>query len=232
MGAKMLYGVLILHAPGGAAYPKQKTLQKLLGGASTRTIRRWLRELEELGLIRTKQKGRGLSNNYYFLRSNIIDDTQEAASSTPVPKAVGQVSEHKEEAPQAEYNNEQQEELARPPMPESKDYASMEEFVEAVDKWEREVRSPEWIQDRDEWLKLENEKRITTEAENKVSDEPQPGPDDFQSEQEYIRAYYDWELRVFNPSFLLEKYGAEALHKSHGVEVCTLEGGMTTLRKA
>jgi hypothetical protein len=73
LGAKMLYSVLLGQgASTGTAWPKKKTLQEQLGGASMKTIYRWQNELIDAHLIRVRQKGRGLSNNYYFLRHPII----------------------------------------------------------------------------------------------------------------------------------------------------------------
>ena len=148
MGAKVLYGILMLHAPCGAAYPKQETIQNLLGGVSTRTIRRWLRELEEEGLIRTKQKWRGLPNNYYFLHSPILDDEKD--TNRPAAKASTEVQLSNNEITTATQPVQTQEEVPRPPMPVVKDYATMDEFVAAIDKWEREVHSAEYIKRRDE----------------------------------------------------------------------------------
>jgi hypothetical protein len=74
-GAKLLYAVLSTRASGyGACWPYKRTLQDDLGGVSLKTIYRWQRELIEAGLLRVKQKGRGISNNYYFLKSDLIND--------------------------------------------------------------------------------------------------------------------------------------------------------------
>lgn len=78
LGAKLLYGALVgLAGKYGTAYPTQQALQTLLGGPSLKTIYRWQQELVNKGLIRVKQKGRGLSNNYYFLRSPILENAHE-----------------------------------------------------------------------------------------------------------------------------------------------------------
>ena len=71
-GAKVLFGVLMsLAGDYGTAYPKIETLSALMGGRDRRTVERWMRELKNIGLIRSKFKGKRLSNNFYFLRSGI-----------------------------------------------------------------------------------------------------------------------------------------------------------------
>jgi hypothetical protein len=49
-----------------------------MGNPSDSTINRWLKELKDLRLIRVLQKGRGLTNNYYFLRSPILGNMTES----------------------------------------------------------------------------------------------------------------------------------------------------------
>lgn len=78
LGAKMLYGVLMgLAGNYGTAYPSRKKLQQFLGNPSEKTLYRWQQELVKAGLIRVLQKGRGLSNNYYFLRSPLFGNAEE-----------------------------------------------------------------------------------------------------------------------------------------------------------
>lgn len=75
-GAKLLYAVLGgLAGKGGVAYPKKETLKKHMGNPSEKTLYRWQKELERMHLIRVLQKGRGLSNNYYFVRTSWIQES-------------------------------------------------------------------------------------------------------------------------------------------------------------
>lgn len=76
LGAKVLYAVLIgLGCKRGTAWPKKATLRRYLGNPSDKTIYRWQRELVDAQLIRVHQKGRGLSNNFYFLRHPLVENT-------------------------------------------------------------------------------------------------------------------------------------------------------------
>lgn len=73
MGAKLLYGVLLVRAGKyGTAYPSQATLREYLGNISAKTLYNWQRELTDINLIRVHQKGRGLPNNYYLLRTPVL----------------------------------------------------------------------------------------------------------------------------------------------------------------
>lgn len=74
-GAKALYGVLFGMAHKyGTAYPSHDRIKKWLGQPSDSTLYRWQQELVEYRLIRVLQKGRGLSNNYYFIRSPLLEN--------------------------------------------------------------------------------------------------------------------------------------------------------------
>lgn len=78
LGAKLLYSVLAgLAGEYGTSYPSRAKLQKIFGGPSPKTIYNWQRELVKAGLIRVHQKGRGLTNNYYFLRTPILNNAEE-----------------------------------------------------------------------------------------------------------------------------------------------------------
>jgi hypothetical protein len=78
LGAKMLYGVLMVYAGSyGTAYPSRETLQEAMGKPSYKTIYNWQKELVKAGLIRVRQKGRGLPNNYYFLRTPIFGNADQ-----------------------------------------------------------------------------------------------------------------------------------------------------------
>jgi len=77
-GAKLFYGLIVVQCyKTGAAWPKHKTIRHDLGSVSEKTIYRWQKELIDLGLLRIRQKGRGLSNNYYLLRSPLIGNAGE-----------------------------------------------------------------------------------------------------------------------------------------------------------
>lgn len=76
-GAKLLYATLFGLANGsGAAFATQKKLSDHLG-KSTRMINRYKEELEQAGLIRVLQRGRGLSNHYYLLRHPMLGNAEE-----------------------------------------------------------------------------------------------------------------------------------------------------------
>lgn len=78
IGAKMLYGVLATNAGAyGTTYTLKETLQEQMGKPSLKSIYNWQRELIKKGLLRVRQKGRGLPNNYYFLRSPILGNADE-----------------------------------------------------------------------------------------------------------------------------------------------------------
>lgn len=73
IGAKLLYGALATYAGEyGTAYSLRDTLREALGMPSHKTLYNWQKELVNAGLIRVRQKGRGLPNNYYFLRTPIL----------------------------------------------------------------------------------------------------------------------------------------------------------------
>lgn len=74
-GAKALYGVLYGMAhKHGTAYPTHERIKKWLGNPSDSTIYRWQQELVKYRLIRVLQKGKHMSNNYYFLRHPLIEN--------------------------------------------------------------------------------------------------------------------------------------------------------------
>lgn len=78
LGAKVLYATLAgLAGSYGTSYPSRKKLSALLGGVSHKTLYNWQRELVVNGMIRVNQKGRGLPNNYYFIRNPIFDNAEE-----------------------------------------------------------------------------------------------------------------------------------------------------------
>lgn len=77
-GAKLLYCVIYsLCYKKGTAWPEHKTLRNYMGGVSEKTINRYQQELTRGGYIRPKQKGRGLPNNYYCLRSATLGNAEE-----------------------------------------------------------------------------------------------------------------------------------------------------------
>jgi hypothetical protein len=77
-GAKLLYGTIMVQCNRiGTAWPKHKKLREDLGDVSEKTLNRWQMELVNIGLLRVLQKGRGLGNNYYLLRSTIIGNAQD-----------------------------------------------------------------------------------------------------------------------------------------------------------
>lgn len=78
-GAKLLYATLIgFNVSGyGTVYPKKSTIREVMGNPSLKTLYRWQSELVDVGLIRVHQKGKGLPNNYYFLRSPMVDNAAE-----------------------------------------------------------------------------------------------------------------------------------------------------------
>ncbi len=67
-GAKLCYGRLTQYAgKNGKAFPKQKEIAKELGVSSDRTVRKYLKELQDYGLIKIRQMGKKQSNTYHFL---------------------------------------------------------------------------------------------------------------------------------------------------------------------
>jgi len=64
-GAKLTYAMLLQYArERSECFPGQDTLAKHMGNCE-RSVRRWLKELEEAGLISRKKRGQGRSNMYY-----------------------------------------------------------------------------------------------------------------------------------------------------------------------
>src|SRR3989344_789338 len=136
LGAKMLYGVLLGLAPSGTAWPTKGVLKDRIGGASVRTIYRWQTELEKAGLIRVKQKGRGLSNNYYFLKSHIIENAPMSAATPTVPTAI--------EAGRGEnLPNNSNESVSLPPK--RIDFGSDTEYFHAHYEWELQNLEPQYL---------------------------------------------------------------------------------------
>jgi len=77
-GAKLLYIVLFGESHyRGNAWSEHKSIRSSLGDISESTINRWQNELVAAGLIRVLQKGRGISNNYYCLRSPLLENAVE-----------------------------------------------------------------------------------------------------------------------------------------------------------
>lgn len=76
-GAKLLYGALMtLGQTKGKAFASKAYLQKHLGNPSKSTLYRWQTELKNEGLIRVLQRGRGVSNIYYFLRHPALGNAE------------------------------------------------------------------------------------------------------------------------------------------------------------
>lgn len=76
-GAKTLYAALFsLAMKYGKAFAYKETLQQYLGNPSKRTLLRWQNELTYEGLLRVLQKGRGMSNSYYFLRHPALGNAE------------------------------------------------------------------------------------------------------------------------------------------------------------
>lgn len=74
-GAKILYATLFtLGKKHDTAFATKEALQKFLGNPSKSALFRWQKELVNEGFIRVLQKGRGLSNNYYFLRHPALNN--------------------------------------------------------------------------------------------------------------------------------------------------------------
>jgi hypothetical protein len=76
--AKLLYAALFtLSMKYDTAFATKETLQEYLGNPSKSSLYRWQAELVNAGLLRVLQKGRGLSNNYYFLRHPALGNAEE-----------------------------------------------------------------------------------------------------------------------------------------------------------
>ncbi len=64
VGAKLTYAMLLKYAwSSGACYPGQQTLATDIG-AGERSVRTYLKELEEIGFLEVKQRGLGKTNLY------------------------------------------------------------------------------------------------------------------------------------------------------------------------
>jgi len=70
-GAKLVFSMLLSLGNELKAWPKQNFLIKSLG-LSERSLRRYLRELEELGLVKIGQRGR--KGNLYILKPAKLAD--------------------------------------------------------------------------------------------------------------------------------------------------------------
>ncbi len=80
-GAKLCYARLIQFAgKDGKCYPSQDTLGKEIG-VSARSVRDYLKKLEEHELIVIVRQGINKPNNYYFLRHKWIEDKMQKTSS-------------------------------------------------------------------------------------------------------------------------------------------------------
>jgi hypothetical protein len=75
-GAKLCYAALTRYAgQDGRCFPRQKLLAAELG-VSERQVRRYLRELEQAGLLRTTRRGLNDPNSYTFLWHSIFEDAK------------------------------------------------------------------------------------------------------------------------------------------------------------
>jgi len=64
IGAKLTYAMLLKYAREmDQCFPGQERLAKDMGNGE-RSVRRWLEELEEVGLVSIKQRGQGRPNLY------------------------------------------------------------------------------------------------------------------------------------------------------------------------
>ena len=64
VGAKLIYAMLLKYARElDQCFPGQERLAQDMGNGE-RSVRRWLRELEKVGLISIKQRGQGRPNLY------------------------------------------------------------------------------------------------------------------------------------------------------------------------
>jgi DNA-binding transcriptional ArsR family regulator len=72
-GAKLAYAQLARHAgSGGRCFPRQAILAEALG-VSERQVRRYIRQLERAGLLRTMRRGLNAPNAYEFLWHEIFE---------------------------------------------------------------------------------------------------------------------------------------------------------------
>lgn len=93
-GAKLLYATLYtLAQKHDTAFATKEALQKYLGNPSKSSLFRWQKELVNEGLIRVLQKGRGLSNNYYFLRHPLLGNA-EVGEFEPGPRKLYRDRQH------------------------------------------------------------------------------------------------------------------------------------------
>lgn len=64
VGAKLIYAMLLKYAREmDECFPGQDRLAKDIGNGE-RSVRRWLKELQEVGLVTIKQRGQGRPNLY------------------------------------------------------------------------------------------------------------------------------------------------------------------------
>ena len=64
VGAKLIYAMLLKYARElDECFPGQNRLAEDMGNGE-RSVRRWLRELEQVGLVTIKQRGQGRPNLY------------------------------------------------------------------------------------------------------------------------------------------------------------------------
>ena len=78
-GAKLLYAALLGFnvRAYGTVYPKKETIRQAMGNPNLKSLYRWQCELVDAGLIRVLKKGKGLPNNYYFLRSPLLGNASD-----------------------------------------------------------------------------------------------------------------------------------------------------------
>jgi hypothetical protein len=82
VGAKLAYAMLLKYAWGeDACYPGQLKLAEDMGGGE-RSVRRYLDELEQAGLLEIEQRGLG-KTNYYRLHLTIKKLTKSAGRRRP-----------------------------------------------------------------------------------------------------------------------------------------------------
>jgi len=93
-GAKLLYSTLfVLASKHNAAYASKEYLQACLGHPSLKTLYLWQKQLENEGLIRVLQKGRGQTNNYYLLRHPALGNS-EVGEFEPGPRPLYRNRQH------------------------------------------------------------------------------------------------------------------------------------------
>jgi len=68
VGAKLTYAMLLKYArEKDGCFPGQDTLARDIGSGE-RSVRRWLKELEQARYIRIKRRGQGRPNYYYVTK--------------------------------------------------------------------------------------------------------------------------------------------------------------------